>query len=255
MLEEWSRTAYLIGERAVLQLHARRFARAATRWCSIPPAGLLAHRAVGHLCEADSGGAGPLRLGTRMGGEAVTIGEDGTALGRRGTLAFDHEGMTPVPTLLVQHGVVVGHIHTRMTAARAGAGPTGSARGGPGKPPRARLSNTYVQSGRGDLADLLGEITLGVYAADPVGASLDDSRAGLRAGHARMIRQGELAEPVKGVSLGADPMALLGLVDRVAAVFVEHDRVLLRPGARWQLPVGIGAPHVRLIEVAIGESA
>ena len=78
----------------------------------------------------------------------------------------------------------------------------------------------------------------------------------LRAGHARMIRQGELAEPVKGVSLGADPMALLGLIDRVAADFSwsmaasSCDR-----GRAGRLPVGTGAPHVRLIEVAIGESA
>ena len=256
-LEEWSRTAYLIGERAVLQLHAPPV-RAGRYPVVLDPAaaGLLAHRAVGHLCQADAGGAGPLPLGTRMGGEAVTIGDDGTALGRRGTFAFDHEGMIPVPTMLVQHGVVVGHVHTRMTAARAGAGPTGSARGGPGEPPRARLSNTYVQSGRGDLADLIREIELGVYAADPVGASLDDSRAGLRAGHARMIRNGELAEPVKGVSLGADPMALLGLVDRVAADFSWSEAASSCDRAgEGRLPVGIGAPHVRLIEVTIGESA
>ena len=130
LLEEWSHSAYLIGERAVLQLHAPPV-RAGRYPVVLDPAagGLLAHRAVGHLCQADAGGAGPLPLGTRMGDEVVTIGDDGTALGRRGTLAFDHEGMIPVPTMLVQHGVVVGHVHTRMTAARAEAGPTGSARG------------------------------------------------------------------------------------------------------------------------------
>jgi len=256
-LEAWSRSAYLIGERAVLQLHAPPV-RAGRYPVVLGPAaaGVLAHRAVGHLCEADAGGAGPLPVGSRMGGESVTIGDDGTAHGRRGTVAFDHEGMSPVPTILVQHGVVVGHVHTRMSAARAGTGPTGSARGGSGEPPRARLSNTYVASGRGDLTDLLSDIELGVYLADPVGASLDDSRAGLRAGQARMIRKGELAEPVKGVTLDADPLALLGLVDRVAADFAWSTSASScdRAGA-GRLPVGTGAPHVRLIEASIGGSA
>ena len=150
MLEEWSRSAYLIGERAVLQLHAPPV-RAGRYPVVLDPAaaGLLAHRAVGHLCEADAGGAGPLPLGTRMGGESVTIGDDGTALGRRGTLAFDHEGMTPVPTMLVQHGVVVGHVHTRMTAARAGAGADGLCPGWTGRTaPRPALQYICAERSR-----------------------------------------------------------------------------------------------------------
>ena len=253
-LEEWSRNAYLLGERAVLQLHAPPVR--AGRYPVVldqAAAGFLAHRAVGHLCEGDSEDALP--LGTRLGADAVTIGDDGTALGRRGTVAFDHEGMAPIPAILVQHGVVTGHVHTRTTAARAGAGPTGSARGAPGDPPRARLSNTYVASGRGDLASLLGDIELGVYVSDPTGVSLDDSRTGIRAGLARMIRGGELAEPVKGVTLVADPFALLGLVDRVAGDFAWSTSAAScdRAGA-GRLPVSTGAPHVRLIETAVGLS-
>lgn len=256
-LEEWSGSAGQIGERAVLQLHGPAV-RAGRYPVVLDPAaaGLLAHRAVGHLCEADADGAGPLPFGSRLGSELVTIGDDGSAIGLRGTAAFDHEGMPPVPTILVQHGVVVGHVHTRMTAARAGTGPTGTARGASGEPPRARLSNTYVASGRGDLADLLNGISLGVYVADPVGATLNDARAGLRAGLARMIRHGELAEPVKGVVFGADPLALFGLVDGVAADFSwsaaasSCDR-----GLAGRLPVSTGAPHLRLVEAAVGEPA
>jgi TldD protein len=256
-LEEWSRTAWQLGERAVMQLHAPPV-RAGRYPVVLDPAaaGLLAHRAVGHLCEADADGPGPLPFGARLGGELVTIGDDGSAIGRRGTAAFDHEGMRPVPTILVQHGVVVGHVHTRMSAARAGTGPTGTARGGEREPPRARLSNTYVASGRGDLADLLNGISVGVYVADPVGATLDDSRTGLRAGLARMIRNGELAEPVKGVVLEADPLALLGLVDRVAGDFSWSTAALsCDRGSAGTLPVSTGAPHVRLIETTVGELA
>ncbi len=253
-LEEWCRSAGQIGERAVMQLHAPPV-RAGRYPVVLDPAaaGTLAHRAVGHLCEADADGAGPLPLGARLGSELVTIGDDGSAIGRRGTAAFDHEGVAPVPTILVQHGVVVGHVHTRMSAARAGTGSTGTARGREGEPPRARLSNTYVASGKGDLAGLLNGIALGVYIADPVSATLDDSRAGLRAGLARMIRHGELAEPVKGAVLGADPLALFGLVDGVAADFSwGNSAAWCDRGPAGRLQVSTGAPHMRLVEAAIG---
>ena len=81
-LEEWSRDAWLLGERAVLLLHAAPI-RAGRYPVVLDPvaAGVLAHRAVGHLCEGDSEAALP--LGTRLGSDPVTIGEDGTAPGRR----------------------------------------------------------------------------------------------------------------------------------------------------------------------------
>lgn len=253
-LEAWAAEAGRIGERAVLQLHAPPVR--AGRYPVVldqAAAGLLAHRAVGHACQAD---ADPLPVGTRLGSEAVTIGDDRTAIGCRATAAFDHEGTAPVPTILVQHGVVVGHVHTRATAARAGTGPTGHARGAGPEPPRARLGNTYVASGRGDLDALLRDIELGVYVADPVGVSLDDGRAALRAGLARMIRRGELAEPVKGVTLEADPLVLLGLVDRVAADFVWNRTAAGcdREGA-GRVAVSHGAPHLRLVDVPVGELA
>jgi len=253
-VQQWGQSAWEIGERAVLQLHAPPV-RPGRYPVVLDPAsaGVLAHRAVGHACQADDDA---LPVGTRLGSGVVTIGDDGTAFGRRGSMAFDHEGTAPLPTILVQHGVVVGHVHSRLTAARDGTGATGHARGAGLEPPRARLGNTYVASGQGELADLLADISLGVYVADPVGVSLDDTRVGLRAGLARMIRRGELAEPVNGVSLGTDPLVLLGLVDRIAADFAWNNAASCcdRAGA-GRVPVSTGAPHVRLIEVPVGELA
>jgi TldD protein len=221
-------------------------------------AGLLAHRAVGHLCEADGDSdlRTPLALGTRLGPDTLTVGDDPTADGLRGTRAFDHEGLQPRKTTLVQHGVVVGHVHTRTSAAAAGVAPTGSAYGVGLGPPRARLSNTYVASGKLELPDLLDGIGLGVLVEDLVGAGLDGGRIGLRAGFARLIRHGEISEPVKGVTLSGDSLVLLGQIDLVAGDF-EWD-----PGATWcdragagRIAVSTGAPHVRLVEVAAGEAA
>lgn len=258
-LELWAAGAQEVANRAVLLLHAPPV-RAGRYPVVLDPraAGTLAHRVVGHLCQGDDAShpLGPLARGTRLGPEALTIGDDGTVHGLRGSRAFDDEGMTPRAATLVQHGVVVSHLHTRTSAALAGVAPTGSARADGAVMPAARLTNTFIASGKGELPELVRDIEEGLYVTDPVGATLDDGQAGLRAGFARMIRRGDLAEPVKGVTLRGEPLALLGLVDRVAGDF-RWD-----PSPSWcdrsgagRVPVTVGAPHLRLIDVVVSGGA
>ena len=97
-------------------------------------AGVVAHETVGHLCEADTQLEDPVAAalaapGRQLGSELLTIGDDGSVVGLRGTLPFDDEGTPPSNTLLVQHGVVVGRLHSRETAARFGERPTGQCQG------------------------------------------------------------------------------------------------------------------------------
>lgn len=258
-LDRWVSAVGRVATRAVQLLHAVPIQPARLPVILDPrAAGVLAHRAAGHLCEAGADGEDvwPLPIGTRIGPELLSVGDDGTALGLRGTLAFDHEGATPQNTMLVQHGVVVGHVHTRATAARAGVAVTGNARAGGLDQPQARLTNTYIANGRGGLADLVRDVTLGVYIAEPAGVSLDQGRLRLRAGSARMVRRGELAEPVKGVMLVGEALALFGQIDRVAGDFSwDHAVARCDGGAAGEVAVGMGAPHVRLIEASVGGTA
>jgi TldD protein len=223
-------------------------------------AAALAHEAVGHLCEADvvsEPGAHLAPLGARLGSPRVTIGDDGSAPGLRGSLPFDDEGTPTGNTLLVQNGVVVGHLHTRETAARDRARPTGSARTSDWRhAPLARLSNVYVANGSGSRADLLRDIRLGVYACDVIDSHREGDRITFTAGHAYMIRDGELAELVKHVVVAGRVSDLLGSVDRVAGDFRWHD-----DGGgctrRGQGPIAVtdGAPHVRLERAEIRGAA
>ncbi len=258
-IESWAGAAAGTAQRAIGLLHAAPV-RAGRCPVVLDPrsTGLLLHRTIGHLCQADADGGSPapLRLGTRVGPDLIDIGDDGTVEGLRGTRAFDHEGLASRKTLLVQHGVVVSHLHTRSSAAAAGVAPTGSARGAPGEAPRARLSNTFLANGSGELDELIQGVALGVYLAEPVGAAFDGSRLVLRAGAGRMIRGGELAEPIKGGSVAGDPLALLGAVDRVGGDFQwDRSAAWCAHGRRGPVAIGTGAPHVRLVEAPVGEDA
>jgi TldD protein len=216
-------------------------------------AAVVAHQTVGHLCEADTQLEDPVAAelaapGRKLGSEVLTIGDDGSVVGLRGTLPFDDEGTPPSNTLLVQHGVVVGRLHSRETAARFGERPTGNARALSFRHvPLVRLTNTYVANGSGTFADLIRDVKLGVYACDAVGSRHRGDSYSFTAGHGYMIRDGALAEPVKGVVLVGFITELLGAVDRVAGDFRWHESGGgCGKGGQSPLPVAEGAPHVRL---------
>ena len=254
-IELWASETGRLPERAVARLHA-----AALRPGRYPVvlapcfAGVLAHRAIGHGCLASSSLEDPpLALGTRIGREHLDAGDDGTVPGLRGTLAFDHEGTEPRHTVLLRHGGIVEHLHTRASALAAGVAPTGNARADGAGLPGARLANTYIANGQGSLEDLLRGMASGVYLSGPESAVHDHGRLVIRAGGARMIRGGELAEPLKSAELAGDPAGLLGRVDAVAGDF-QWDRSASRCEDRTGRPVPVttGAPHLRLVDVPLG---
>jgi len=220
-------------------------------------AGALVHRAVIHLARPSLPGADPevLPLGTRIGPGCLTVGDDPTAPGLPASLVCDDEGTGARRTTVIQNGIVVGHLHSRETAAASGHAATGHARAGSLRAaPYPRASNTFLAAGQGALEDLLAGIPLGVYLSDALSCESDGEQIALRAGSARMIRDGRLAEPVKGVQLCGGLLSLLGRVDAVGGDFA-WDTVgsRCRDGAAGTVTVATGAPHLRLIDLAIGE--
>ena len=251
-LERWVDGIEGLAERAVARLHAVPV-RPGRYPVVLGPrvAGVLAHSAIGHRCTADASPTGPLPIGARIGLEGLTLGDDPTAPGLQGTMSFDDEGAIPQNCVLVRNGVVVSHLHSRATAGAVGLVSTGHARATGITPAVPRLANTYLARGRGELPDLLRSIDTGLYLAEPETA-VDERGISIRAGAARMIRRGELAEPVKGATLAGDPLGLLGQIEAVAGDFAwDHSASRCDVGGQ-ALPVTMGAPHVRLVEVEVG---
>ncbi|MDH5283235.1 MAG: TldD/PmbA family protein [Gemmatimonadota bacterium] len=255
-LEQAPRTA---GRRAVALLRAERV-RPGTYPVVLDPRamGTLIHQTVGHLSEADGPGAAPgdepiLAPGRRVGPDILTVGDDGSAAGLPGSFAFDDEGAPTQNTLLLQHGVVVGRLHTRATAARAGVRPSGNARAaGYGDSPSARITNLYVSNGRGTLEELIGGIAFGLYCCDALAGSLQQSRYALTTGYGYLIRDGRLAELVQPVVLAGDFTEMLRRVDAVAGDFSWSPLAAgcTRSGS-GALAVADGAPHTRFEGLAV----
>ncbi|MBI4542177.1 MAG: TldD/PmbA family protein [Gemmatimonadetes bacterium] len=222
-------------------------------------AGVFVHEAFGHLSEADFVYENPqaremMTLGRRFGSDIVTIGDDGSAPGLRGTLPYDDEGTPTQRTVLVREGMLVGRLHSRETAAAMGEHPTGNARAISFRhPPIVRMTNTYLEAGSGGLDDLIADIRLGVYAVDAVGGQTFLENFSFSAARGYMIRNGRLAELVKDVVLAGNLFQSLQSIDGVAGDFRWNQTGGgCGKGGQVPLPVTEGAPHVRFRELLVG---
>lgn len=221
--------------------------------------GVFVHEAFGHLSEADFVYENPearemMTLGRRFGSDLVNIGDDGAAAGLRGTLPFDDEGTPTQRTRLVDHGILVGRLHSRETAAAMGERPTGNARAVDFRsPPIVRMTNTYIEGGSGSFDDLIRDVPLGVYAVDAVGGQTFLENFSFTAAHGHMIRDGKLAELVKDVTLAGNLFQSLQAIDALAGDFQWNQMGGgCGKGGQFPLPVTEGAPHVRFRELLVG---
>jgi len=225
--------------------------------CDPELAGVFAHEAFGHLSEADFVYANPqaaemMVLGRAFGAPSLTIIDDGTLPGLRGTHRYDDEGTPTQRTELLRDGVLVGRLHSRETAARMGERPTGNARAvGYRYAPLVRMTNTYIQQGDASLDDMIADIPLGVYACDAVGGETMLENFSFSAGYGYMIRHGKLAEMVRDIVLSGNLFGTLQDIDAIGddLRFGKKGDCGKGPGS---LPVSTGAPHIRIRRVAMG---
>lgn len=220
--------------------------------------GLFVHEAFGHLSEADFISENPkaqemMALGRRFGPPFLNIYDDGQVLGLRGSIAFDDEGTPSQRTWLVRDGVLIGRLHSRETAGRMNERPTGNARATSYRyAPQVRMTNTAIApDGGGTLRDMIRDIRLGVYACDwSAGETmLEDFTFVAKYGY--MIRHGELAEPVRGVTLTGNVFETLQDIDCVGSDFMWDDSSGDCGKGAEGLPVCDGGPHVRANDVLL----
>ncbi|MBN1640400.1 MAG: TldD/PmbA family protein [Anaerolineae bacterium] len=222
-------------------------------------AGVFMHEAFGHLSESDFVYENPqaqemMVLGRRFGREILTVFDDGSLPGLRGTHKYDDEGTPTGRADLIRNGVLVGRLHSRETAAKMGEQPTGSARAiGYRHPPIVRMTNTAIEGGKTSFADMIAPIKLGVYACNMYGGETALENFSFSSAYAYMIRDGAIAEMVKDVILAGNLFTTLMNIDAIGDDFAWSDSGGgCGKGGQGGLPVTFGAPHIRIQDVLIG---
>jgi len=221
-------------------------------------AGVFVHEAFGHLSESDFVYENPkaqemMVLGRRFGLDILTVFDDGSLPGLRGTHRYDDEGTPTGRTDLIKDGILVGRLHSRETAAKMGERATGNARAtGYRYPPIVRMTNTAIEGGETSFEEMVKGIELGVYACDAYGGQTALENFSFSSGYAYMIRDGQIAEMVKDVILAGNLFTTLMNVDAIGDDF-EWLHAAGRCGkGQGGLPVAFGAPHIRIQDVVMG---
>lgn len=222
--------------------------------------GLFVHEAFGHLSEADMVYENPdllevMTLGRRFGPEFLQIYDGAAPEGHRGSYGYDDEGVPATTTQLIRDGVLVGRLHSRETAGKLGEAPTGNARClDYHHPPIVRMTNTWIACGQTPVADLFGELKTGIYARNWRGGMTNGEMFTFAAGEAWMIRNGQLAEPVRDVTLSGNVFSTLGDIEAIGDDFYWDESGGCGKAGQSGLAVGVGGPSLRIRNVVIGGS-
>jgi TldD protein len=222
-------------------------------------AGLFTHEAFGHLSEADFIAENPdardmMTLGRQFGPRNLNIFDDGSVPRLRGSMAYDDEGAPAQKTWLMRAGALVGRLHNRETAGQMNERPTGNARATSYRyAPQVRMTNTAIApSDGGSLHDLIKDIDLGVYACDWAGGETLLEDFTFVAKHGYMIRHGDLAEPLRSLTLTGNVFETLHTIDGIGSDFAwDESSGDCGKGAEG-LPVCDGGPHLRVRDVLVG---
>jgi TldD protein len=221
--------------------------------------GVLLHEAVGHGLEGDFNRKGTSAfagmIGQRVAAPGVTVVDDGTLEDRRGSLTIDDEGTPTSRTVLIEDGILKGYIQDRMNARLTGVAPTGNGRReSHAHTPMPRMTNTYMESGRHDPAEILASLDRGIYATNFGGGSVDitSGKFVFQCTEAYLVEKGRIVAPVKGASLIGDGPTALTRITMIGDDSKLDDGVGTCGKAGQSVPVGVGQPTLRLGGLTVG---
>ncbi|GAB4358437.1 MAG: TldD/PmbA family protein [Cyanophyceae cyanobacterium] len=223
--------------------------------------GLFVHEAFGHLSEADMAYENPdlletMSIGRRFGPDDLQIFDGAAPPGHRGSYRYDDEGTPATTTQLITNGVLTGRLHSRETAGKLGETPTGNARClNYHYPPLVRMTNTWIERGTTPVDTLIDGIEDGVYARNWLGGMTNGEMFTFTAGEAWVIRDGQLAEPVRDVTLSGNAFKTLADIEAIGDDFYWDESGGCGKGGQSGLPVGCGGPSLRIRNVVVGGDA
>ncbi|MBI4844418.1 MAG: TldD/PmbA family protein [Nitrospirae bacterium] len=219
--------------------------------------GTMIHEAVGHGLEADlvqqglSVYAG--KRGEMIASPLITIIDDSSLPGMRGSFRCDDEGVDSGRTLLVEKGVLKGYMYDRLTSIKEGTRSTGNGRRESYRSrPIPRMSNTFIASGEDDPSGIVRSVDNGLFVKRMGGGQVNTVTGEFvfEVSEGYLIKKGVVCEPVRGATLIGNGPLILKSIDMVGN---DLDFAIGTCGKDGQgVPVSDAMPTVRIPEMVIG---
>lgn len=221
--------------------------------------GVLLHEAVGHGLEGDFNRKGSSAFAGRMGEQVaaagVTVVDDGTVAGKRGSLSIDDEGTATECTTLIENGRLVGYMQDKLNARLMGMNATGNGRRESyACLPMPRMTNTYMLPGQHQRDEMIASVDHGLYAVGFSGGQVDitSGKFVFAASEAYLIENGRISHPVKGATLvGSGPEAM-GRISMIGNDLALDEGIGICGKQGQSVPVGVGQPSLKLDRITVG---
>ena len=179
-------------------------------------------------------------LGKPIASKFITITDDPTIPRHIASVPFDGEGNITRKNILIDKGVLRMFIYDTITARKAGVEVnTIAGRGGYRSPPYANFLNVVVQNGSVSREKIISGIKNGFYVTGLRGIGTDIPTGTYSCGASGFwIKNGEIAFPVDGITLGGNTPDILKNIEVVA------DDIDIRGG--------LNSPSFKISEITVG---
>lgn len=215
-------------------------------------AGLIAHEVCGHASEADEVVKKRSFLtglvGQKVGTDQVTMIDDGSIDGLRGSYPFDSEGTPSSRTTIIDKGIFHGYLHTLETAAVMNVEPTGNGRSQDyNRRVFARMSNTFFDKGEWSNDEIIADTKDGIFIIKMIAGMEDVVGGGVQGTCLKgyIIRNGELNDLVRSLTITGKVLDILKTVDAVGDQ-LQFSGGNCGKGEEDFVPVTSGGPHMRM---------
>lgn len=219
--------------------------------------GVIFHEACGHALESTSVGIKAScftdKLGQRIASDVVSARDNARIEGEWGSYFTDDTGRESSDLQLIENGICKNYLVDDLGARRMGCEPTGCGRRQDFTyAPTSRMSNTYIENGKDNPKDIIADTEYGLYCSKMGGGSVDTATGefNFAAEEAFMIRNGKIAEPVRGATLIGKGQEILLNIDRVG-----NDLELaagMCGSISGGVPVTVGQPTIRVSSILVG---
>lgn len=219
--------------------------------------GVLIHEACGHALEAtfvaDKMSVLSEYKDKKVASDIVTIIDDGSIIDSWGSTIYDDEGNKTRKNILIENGILKNFLVDEINKKKIDSPITGSARREDYTfSPTSRMNNTYMANGNSSVEEMINSINYGLYAKRLGGGQVNPATGDFNFAvlEAYLIKNGKIAEPVKGATLVGNTLEILNNVEMVGNDLKLSAGVC---GSKsGHVPVTVGEPTIKVSKILVG---
>jgi len=219
--------------------------------------GTMIHEAVGHGFEADYAQEGLSVYSNKkdemISSPLITVADDPTLDGKRGSYRFDDEGTPSSETILIEKGCLKNYLYDRLSSIKDGVPSTGNGRRESYRnKPIPRMSNTFIKPGESDPEEILRETEKGLFVKKMGGGQVNPVNGDFvfEVSEGYLIINGKLSSPVRGATLAGNGPEVLLDIDMVGNDLGFGIGTCGKSGQG--VPVADAQPTTRIKKIVVG---